>query len=61
MDFETLDEDNSGLVVKFVRDIVDTLTGNDPISASGNDAPDYYKDHDVTWDNRRNQENSPAA
>lgn len=61
MDFETLDGDNSGLVVKFVRDIVDTLTGNDPISASGNDAPDYYKDHDVTWDNRRNQENSPAA
>lgn len=61
MDFETLDEDNSGLVVKFVRDIVDTLTGNDPISASGNYAPDYYKDHDVTWDNRRNQENSPAA
>ena len=61
MDFETLDEDNSGLVVKFARDIVDTLTGNDPISASGNDAPDYYKDHDVTWDNRRNQENSPAA
>lgn len=61
MDFDTLDEDDSSLLVKFVRDIADTLSGNDPISASGNDAPDYYKDHDVTWDNRRNQENSPAA
>ena len=61
MDFDTLDQDNSNLLVKFVRDIADTLSGNDPISASGNDAPDYYKDHDVTWDNRRNQENSPAA
>ena len=60
MDFTTLDEDNSNLLVKFVRDIADTLTGNDPISASGNDAPDYYKEHDVTWGNRRNQENSPA-
>ncbi len=60
MDFDTLDQDDSGLLEKFVRDIVDTLTGSDPIGSSGNDAPDYYKDHDVTWDNRRNQENSPA-
>lgn len=60
MDFDTLDQDNSNLLVKFVRDIGDTLTGNDPISASGNDAPDYYKNHDVTWENRRNQENSPV-
>lgn len=61
MGFDTLDHDDSGLVQKFVRDIVDTLTGNDPISASGNDAPDYYKNNDVTWDNRRNQENPPTG
>ena len=61
MDFDTLDKNDSGLFDKFVRDIVDTLTGNDPISASGNDAPDYYKDHNVTWDNRRNQENPPTG
>ncbi len=61
MDFDTLDHDDSNLVAKFVRDIWDTLTGNDPISASGNDAPDYYKNHDVTWDNRRNQENPPTG
>ena len=35
MDFDTLDQDNSNLLVKFVRDIADTLSGNDPISASG--------------------------
>ncbi len=60
MDFDTLDQDDSSLIVKFVRDIADTITGTDPISSSGNDAPDYYKEHDVTWDNRRNQENSPV-
>ncbi len=61
MDFDTLDHDDSSLFVKFVRDIGDTLTGTDPISSSGNDAPDYYKQHDVTWDNRRNQANSPVS
>ena len=60
MDFDTLDQDDSSLFVKFVRDIADTLTGSDPISSSGNDAPDYYKEHDITWDNRRNQDNAPA-
>ena len=60
MDFDTLDQDDSSLFVKFVRDIADTLTGSDPISSSGNDAPDYYQKHEVTWDNRRNQENAPA-
>ncbi len=61
MDFDTLDQDSSSLLVKFVRDIADTLTGTDPISSSGNDAPDYYKNHEVTWETRRNQENSPVA
>lgn len=60
-DFDSSETDDSGLFVKFVQDIADTLTGNDPISASGNEAPDYYKEHNVTWSNRRNQKNSPAG
>lgn len=60
-DFDSSETDDSSLFVKFVQDITDTLTGNDPISASGNEAPDYYKEHKVTWSNRRNQKNSPAG
>lgn len=59
-DFDSSETDDSSLFVKFVQDIADTLTGNDPISASGNEAPDYYKEHSVTWSNRRNQKNSPV-
>ena len=61
MDFDADDESQTSLLQKFVQDIVDTLTGNDPISAAGNDAPDYYQNHNVTWDDRRNQENAPAG
>lgn len=60
-DFDSSETDDSSLFVKFVQDIADTLTGNDPIGASGNEAPDYYKEHNVTWSNRRNQKNSPAG
>lgn len=60
-DFDSSETDDSSLFVKFVQDIADTLTGNDPISASGNEAPDYYKEHNVTWSSRRNQKNSPAG
>lgn len=59
-DFDSSETDDSSLFVKFVQDIADTLTGNDPISASGNEAPDYYKEHNVIWSNRRNQKNSPV-
>ena len=59
-DFDSSETDDSSLFIKFVQDIADTLTGNDPISASGNEAPDYYKEHNVTWGNRRNQKNSPV-
>ena len=50
-------EDDSSLIMKFVADIKDTLTGNKPISAAGNEAPNdsYYPDKEVTWENRRNQ------
>ena len=60
-DFDSSETDDTSLFIKFVQDIADTLTGNDPISASGNEAPDYYKEHEVTWSNRRNKKNSPAG
>ncbi|NCC07625.1 MAG: hypothetical protein EOM30_06180 [Clostridia bacterium] len=47
--------DDTNLLVKFIRDIVDTLTGNNPIDAAGNAAPDYYNNQDITYSNRRNQ------
>ena len=48
-------EDQSNLFMKYVQDIVDTLTGNKPISAAGTEAPGYYNGGEVTWDNRRNK------
>lgn len=47
-------DDDSNLLVKFIRDIGDTLKQDKPISAAGNDAPDYYVGEDVNWFNRRN-------
>ncbi|MDO5140692.1 MAG: hypothetical protein Q4D40_04415 [Eubacteriales bacterium] len=47
--------DDTSLFVKFVQDIVDTIRGNRPISASGVESPDYYKYQDVNYYNRRNQ------
>lgn len=60
MDFDSDGAEDTNLLTKFVRDIGDTLTGTDPIGASGTDAPDYYQNNTVTWDNRRNQDNPPA-
>lgn len=50
-------EDETSLVWKFVKDIKDTLTGDKPISAAGNSAPNdsYYSNGEITWKNRRNQ------
>ena len=50
-------DDDTSLLWKFVTDIKDTLTGNKPISAAGNDVPNdaYYTDKEVTWENRRNK------
>lgn len=47
-------DDETNLLWKFVKDIMDTLKGDKPISAAGTEAPDYYKSHDVNWYNRRN-------
>ena len=51
-------DDDTSLVWKFLKDIKDTLTGNKPINAAGNDAPNgsYYGDGEITWDNRRNKD-----
>lgn len=50
-------KDKTSLLAKFVQDIKDTLTGNKPINAAGNDAPNdsYYTDKEITWKNRRNK------
>jgi len=50
-------DDDTSLLWKFVKDIKDTLTGDKPINAAGNDAPNdsYYSDREITWDTRRNQ------
>lgn len=50
-------DDNTSLVWKFVKDIKDTLSGDKPINAAGNEAPNdsYYSDRDITWENRRNK------
>ena len=50
-------KDETSLLAKFVQDIKDTLTGNKPINAAGNDAPNdsYYIDKEITWKNRRNK------
>lgn len=55
MTIDAMDHNDSSLLVKFIQDIKDTLTGDKPISAAGNDAPSYYQTGDVTWENRRNQ------
>lgn len=50
-------DDETSLVWKFVKDLKDTLTGDKPISAAGNEVPNdaYYSDKEITWKNRRNK------
>ena len=56
MTIDAENDDDTSLLVKFVRDIIDTLTGNKPIyGSSDSEAPSYYRDNEVTWANRRNQ------
>jgi hypothetical protein len=55
MNIDSLQDDDSSLLAKFVEDIRDALTGGDSINAAGTDAPDYYTEGDITWENRRNQ------
>lgn len=56
MDIQAVGSDDRSLLAKFCEDIVDTLTGNKPINAAGNEAPTYYlTDREITYDTRRNQ------
>lgn len=56
MNIDADDHNDSPLIVKFIQDIIDTLTGNKPISSSSDaDAPSYYWDKEITWATRRNQ------
>lgn len=61
MTIDAIDHNNTGLFAKFVQDIKDTLSGDKPISAAGNDAPGYYNAGEVTWENRRNKDNVGSA
>ena len=58
MTIDAMDHDNTSLWAKFVQDIKDTLSGDKPISAAGTVAPDYYNAGEVTWENRRNKDNT---
>ena len=55
MTIDAMDQEETSLLAKFIRDVKDTLSGDKPISAAGNEAPSYYNSGDVTWENRRNQ------
>ena len=54
MNIDADDDNQDSLLVKYIQDIWDTLTSDKPISAAGNEAPDYYFGGEVTWFNRRN-------
>lgn len=56
MTIDAMEHDDSGLLVKFIQDIKDTLSGDKPISAAGTEAPGYYNSGEVTWENRRNKD-----
>lgn len=55
MKIASTNEDDTTLLQKYIQDIVDTLTGDKPISAAGNEDPDFQSYDNVTWDTRRNQ------
>jgi hypothetical protein len=55
MNIDAIGTDDTSLLVKFLQDIRDTLTGNKAIDAAGTDAPSYYNAGDVTWSTRLNQ------
>lgn len=56
MNINAIGTDDSSLLVKFIRDIKDTLFDDHAISAAGNDAPDYYNGQELNWENRRNKD-----
>jgi len=55
MNIAAADDDDTTLLQKFIRDIKETLTGENPIGAAGTESPDYYDVKSVNWYTRKNQ------
>ena len=56
MNIDSDSETEDSLFQKFVSDVRDAITGNNPINAAGVNAPDnYHINGPITWDNRRNK------
>ena len=55
MDIDARGDDDTTLLMKFIRDIWDTITDNTGIDVAGTEAPGYYLNENLTWENRRNQ------
>lgn len=55
MNIDADDTEKTSLVSKFIRDVTESVTDQQPIEAAGVEAPDYYKRNGVTWDERRNK------
>lgn len=59
MNISADDESSTSLFVKWIQDIIDTITDSDSIGAAGTDAPDFYiQNKNITYENRRNGPNN---
>ncbi len=56
MNLDAEDDSDDSLLVRYIRDIKDALNNNNSINAAGNEAPSYYHEGEITWENRRNQD-----
>ncbi len=56
MNIDAIEDSDTGLLAKMIKDIKDRIRGNTSIGVGGADSgPDYYKDSEITWETRRNQ------
>lgn len=59
MNISADDKSSTSLFVKWVQDIIDTITDSDSIGTAGTDAPDFYiQNKEITYENRRNGPNN---
>ena len=59
MNISADDESSTSLFVKWIQDIIDTITDSDSIGTAGTNAPDFYiQNKEITWENRRNGPNN---
>ena len=56
MNLDAVGDNKDSLFVKYIKDIRDALTNDNSINAAGNEAPNYYHEGEITWENRRNQD-----